>query len=835
MFEQLDEKTKEAELYIDAKSSYLLQKTQDCKSLIKEFEKQKKRLLGRVAAGQSTADDITSSLKSKLSALKDALFAIEEEVVEVLFHFNQEFESTSDTLSTKSKATYATLFTQIRDLLNGLSSKANTIGLGLHEKYVRESDIEKLSEEVKLYFQDKDALMLALQHSHDLKVSRVDTLEEELLHKESFTVQQNALNRNIAMKKRHCERVNEIISYIELNANEAEELNQELTRILTEPIEECVFPLTVNFIVLCDADPVLAHVLFRHPRSTLSALDLACVPAQQRLVELEAQSDTFQVKPFVRVRIEDLFNANDVVIGNGLYCGIGELSCESIGKFMSFQCTVVKTGEMKVIGSGRSITCPNCTSKVHGTREDVQCPHCDELCKEFSTQQSHCQDPVHSDYQEIKVQQSSSQLELTGVPRSVSVILHDDLVDTCQVGDEVFIVGLVTTRGVPRRGKTRATAEYAILANSIRCRKTKSFISKLNPVSWFTAFWQEYRRDRPLTGRNTIVSWVCPQIHAQWKIKLALLLVLIGGCQSQGSPLKRSIRRTQSWRNLGKSQFMKFASLVNPRCVMTNGRGSTSAGLTACAVKNEGQWTLEPGALVLADGGICCIDEFNGIQETDRAVVHEVMEQQTLSIAKGGLVTTLHARTSVFGCMNPVGGRSLNPRRTLSEISGLSWPLLSRFDIVFLVPDEQVEDSHLADHILNFHKEANDGNKEVTVSKLREYIDWIKNNFEPSMSEKATKMLKRYYQHLRQRKSTLSPKITVRALESLIRISQAHARLMARDEVHIEDAIISVLLYEASALSSGQLEGKLDEMLQSPNPDESSKSLINTVCNLLHY
>lgn len=175
---------------------------------------------------------------------------------------------------------------------------------------------------------------------------------------------------------------------------------------------------------------------------------------------------------------------------------------------------------------------------------------------------------------------------------------------------------------------------------------------------------------------------------------------------------------------------------------------------------------------MLADGGICCIDEFSGIQETDRAIVHEVMEQQTLSIAKGGLVTTLNARTSVFGCMNPVSGQHYNSSRTLSENSGLSWPLISRFDIIFLVSDEREHDVYLADHILNFHRNEDDKNNDLTVRKLREYIDWVKHEFNPIMTEEATQILKKYYQQLRQRKSRLAPKITVRALESLIRISQ---------------------------------------------------------------
>lgn len=134
---------------------------------------------------------------------------------------------------------------------------------------------------------------------------------------------------------------------------------QELIQILLKPKEQRVFPLTVNFISLCDSNPVIAHTLFQQPRTTLDSLDQACAPAQRRLLEADGSVETMCVKPAVRVRLEDLFYVNQ----EGLRSGIGDLSCEQIGRLLSFECTVVKTGELKVIGSGQATLCPNCNTK----------------------------------------------------------------------------------------------------------------------------------------------------------------------------------------------------------------------------------------------------------------------------------------------------------------------------------------------------------------------------------------------------------------------------------------------------------------------------------------
>jgi len=387
--------------------------------------------------------------------------------------------------------------------------------------------------------------------------------------------------------------------------------------------------------------------------------------------------------------------------------------------------------------------------------------------------------------------------------------------------------GYLIHRWKPFRVASQLDGEYAFVANNLLCSarsldqlqgESRAHVNRRAEV-----YWQGHQTS-PMMGRHLLVDSFCPQVHGLCTVKLAVLLTVIGGGGGGGGAdaSAETMAGTEQRREghllmvgdpgTAKSQLLLGASRIARRAVVTTGAGTTNAGLTAAAVRDgagkgggTGEWTLEAGAMVLADGGLCCIDEFNALSERDRTALHEAMEQQTLSVAKAGLVCRLSTKCSVVAACNSRG--KWEAGTSITANIALASPLLSRFDLILLLLDQTDEqwDQALSAAVLKKACQRTRKKQDAALfdeEALKTYVAYVQTRPLSGLSPEARLVLGRYYQSQRDSKDRDVARTTVRLLESLTRLAQAHARLMCHRRVELADAVSAIMLMESSLLRS---------------------------------
>ncbi|MCX8195533.1 MAG: minichromosome maintenance protein MCM [Acidilobaceae archaeon] len=413
------------------------------------------------------------------------------------------------------------------------------------------------------------------------------------------------------------------------------------------------------------------------------------------------------------------------------------------------------------------------------------------------------------DWQKIVVQEKPEDVPGGQMPRSIPVHLTEDLVDSVRPGDRVSITGIVRlydedsrspyqdlyVEAVGVRASERALEEVVIT------REDEEKILELKSDPWI---------------KEKIISSIAPGIYGYWNLKEAIALLLFGG---QPKVLKDETRIRGDIHVLflgdpgvAKSQLLQAASRIAPRAVFTTGKGSTAAGLTAAVVRDSrtGEFFLEAGALVLADGGVAVIDEIDKMDPKDRVAIHEAMEQQQVSISKAGIVARLSARASVLAAGNPKLGL-YDPNRSFVDNVNLPPTILSRFDLIFVIRDTiNIErDRKLVKHILGVHAEPERAKPEIEPELLKKYIIYARRYVRPKLTPAASQLLEEFFVEVRsaalhhQEGGQAPVPITARQLESLVRLAEAHARMALREEVTEEDAAAAIRLMTEYLTSVG--------------------------------
>jgi DNA replication licensing factor MCM5 len=520
-----------------------------------------------------------------------------------------------------------------------------------------------------------------------------------------------------------------------------------------------------------------------------------------------------------------------------------DLGADNVSQLVCVRGIVVSSGRPRVKSTRLSIMCRNCRNRRlincsagfghtqlprtcdAQQREGAACPMDPYIVLPDSTE--------YMDQQRLKLQETPEMVPTGEMPRHVSLALERSLVGTIKAGTRVTVVGIFSVYQARQRSRdiTGGNATGSIRHPYLRVVSIRSeneaaelMAGRFRPED--EEEMHELAKSDDLYAK--ISGSIAPAIFGSDDIKKAIACQLFGGARKR-LPDGMRIRGDINILLLGdpstaKSQFLKFAIQIAPIGVYTSGKGSSAAGLTASVIRDPstGEFQLEGGALVLADGGLVCIDECDKMRPADRVAIHEAMEQQTISIAKAGITTILNSRASVLAAANPVFGR-YDDMRSAAENIDFATSLLSRFDLIFIVRDrrDETRDKNLAKYVIGVHQSGSrtDSDSKISgdidIDLLKKYIAYARARCEPRLSAEAAEALKNHYIKVRadmkrqKESSRVAVPITVRQLEAIVRMSESLARMELAQEAnvnHVKEAIrlFTVSTYQAATSNRGE-------------------------------
>ncbi|KAL1132399.1 hypothetical protein AAG570_010354, partial [Ranatra chinensis] len=538
---------------------------------------------------------------------------------------------------------------------------------------------------------------------------------------------------------------------------------------------------------------------------------------ENRLRQPDEPNNPFKKYPPELMRRFEVYFKN---LGTAKHIPIRDVKAHYIGKLVSIRGVVTRNTEVKPLLCVATYTCDNCGAETYQPVNSLafmpvlMCPS--EECrvnKSGGRLYLQSRGSKFVKFQELKVQEHSDQVPLGSIPRTMTIFCRGEMTRKCSPGDHVEITGVL----FPLLRSGWKQLQQGLLSETYMEAHAVESLSKLEDKLQEGELTENEVRE--LAGDDfyhKLAASIAPEIFGHDDVKKALLLLLVGGVDK--SPDGMRIRGNINICLMGdpgvaKSQMLSYIERLARRSQYTTGRGASGVGLTAAVMRDPltNEMILEGGALVLADQGICCIDEFDKMAEFDRVAIHEVMEQQTVSIAKAGIMTRLNARVSILAAANPAYGR-YDPKRSIEQNIQLPAALLSRFDLLWLIQDkaDRDVDLRLAKHIAFVHTFCKEPPREfqpLDMSLMRRYIDLCKRK-NPNIPEALTDTIVEAYVDMRKeaRNSRDMTFTSARNLLAILRLATALTRLRLADTVEAEDVSEAMRLLEMSKSSLTRME-----------------------------